>query len=95
MRIEGFEWDDGNKTKNWVKHQVSAKETEEVFLNKSQVLYKDIEHSQKEDRYVMLGTTNQRRLLYVTFTVRKDKIRVISARDQSRKERNLYEKETA
>jgi uncharacterized protein len=87
-----FDWDKGNVEKNWEKHKVHYKESEEVFLNKPLVLYKDKSHSHKEHRFVALGFTNHYRYLFISFTVRGGaKIRIISVRDQSRKERRLYE----
>ena len=91
--MEGFEWDEDNRTKNWKKHRVSVKECEEVFFNTPLVFYKDISHSQAEDRYTALGVTNESRQLYITFIIRENNIRVISARDQNKKERSLYETE--
>ena len=91
MKIEGFEWDEGNKKKNWERHQVTVRECEEAFFNKPLVVLKDEKHSQKEIRYIALGQTNQIRRLYIVFTIRKSLIRVVSARNQSKKERNLYE----
>lgn len=94
MRIEGFDWDEGNREKNLDKHGVSLKECEEVFFNKPQVIYLDQKHSVTEKRYVILGITNLGRQLQIVFTQRKKLIRVISARTQSLKERRLYEQET-
>lgn len=87
-----FEWDKGNLDKNFKKHNVVNKEAEEIFGNKPIKIFKDREHSQEEDRFVALGVTNNDRNLYIVFTIRKEKIRIISARNQSRKERKLYEK---
>jgi len=86
-----FNWDQGNIEKNWQKHKVYYKEAEEVFFNKPLKILKDVKHSQVEDRFVGLGITNKKRRLYMVFTVRDRKIRVISARDQSNKEREFYE----
>ena len=86
-----FEWDTGNKEKNWKKHQVDFRECEEIFSNKELKTFYDIKHSQKENRFISLGITDKKRRLIVTFTVRNKKIRVVSARDMSRKERKLYE----
>lgn len=86
-----FDWDEGNRDKNWRKHRVDWKETEEVFANEPIKIFKDIRHSQKENRYTALGITNKGRKLYLVFTIRNNKIRIISARNQSRKERRLYE----
>lgn len=88
--LDGFEWDEGNRDKNWLKHQVSNGECEEMFFNIPLLVADDIEHSQTEQRYFALGRTNNGRLLFVSFVIRADKIRVISARDMHRKERKFY-----
>lgn len=90
-KIEKFDWDDGNQFKNWISHQVSTTECEEVFFNLPLLLANDTQHSQIEKRYYALGQTNIGRQLFIAFTVRTNKIRVISARDMSRKERQKYE----
>ena len=87
-----FIWDLGNQRKNWEKHGVDYREAEEIFLGKPLKIYRDLKHSQKEDRLTALGKTEKERKLYIVLTVRYDKVRIISARDQSRKERKLYEK---
>ncbi|HHT9124794.1 MAG TPA: BrnT family toxin [Candidatus Brocadiia bacterium] len=89
-RVEGFEWNKGNIEKNWGKHKVSFIECEEVFFNKPIVVKEDEPHSKAEARYYVLGKTDEGRLLFVVFTIRGNKIRVISARDTNRKERRLY-----
>jgi uncharacterized DUF497 family protein len=86
-----FEWDSGNSLKNRVKHHVESSEAEDIFFNNPLVL-EDIIHSTREQRFWALGETGADRFLHVTFTVRKDKIRVISARSMSKKERKIYEK---
>lgn len=88
-----FDWDAGNIDKSWKKHLVTYKESEEVFLNKPLKLFEDIKHSQNENRYVALGITDKNRKLYIVFAIRNQKIRIISARDQSKMERSLYAKE--
>lgn len=87
-----FDWDKGNIDKNWKKHQVSNTECEEVFFDENKKILKDVLHSVNEDRYILLGETKENRLLYLVFTIRGEKIRVISARDINQKERRLYEK---
>ena len=89
--VYGFEWDEGNISKNWEKHKVSHLECEEVFFNEPLIVQKDREHSDEEIRYFALGRTNSGRLLFIVFTIRKEKIRVISARDMTRKESIRYE----
>jgi uncharacterized DUF497 family protein len=87
-----FIWDKGNKDKNWIKHKVTNEECEEVFFDQDKKILKDVKHSQKEVRYILLGKTKKGRLLFVVFTIREVKIRVISACDLNRKEVALYEK---
>lgn len=87
-----FEWDKGNIDKNWHKHGVVTREIEEVFFNKPIKIFRDIKHYQGEVRYAVFGRTNSNRRLYLIFTLRQSKIRIISARDQSKKERSMYEK---
>ena len=89
--VTGFDWDDGNRDKNWEKHQVSNRECEEVFFNLPLLLKPDPNHSQSEARYYVLGQTNEGRRLFISFTIRGENIRVISARDMSKRERNFYE----
>ena len=86
----GFEWDSGNLEKSRLKHGVSPYESEEVFFNQPLVVADDDDHFDDEPRYFTLGQTNQGRLLFVVFTVRHSLIRVISARDMTRKEREVY-----
>ncbi len=90
--IKGFVWDKGNIDKNWKKHRVTGTECEEVFFDENKVALKDVLHSGKEERFIVLGKTRNDRLLFAVFTVRRKKVRIISARDVNRKERKLYEK---
>ena len=86
----GFQWDEGNADKNWDNHRVLRAEAEQVFFNRPVLVAPDHVHSQKEPRYAALGRTDDGRLLLVVFTVRETLVRVISARDMSRKERAIY-----
>ena len=88
--LTGFDWDDGNLTKNWIAHRVRPAECEEVFFNRPVLLMADAAHSTAEPRYAVLGHTNAHRLLSVVFAVRRGEVRVISARPMSRKERHHY-----
>ncbi len=86
-----FEWNKGNVDKNLKKHGIKNEEAEDIFLDElSKILY-DERHSIKEKRYLILGKTINSEFLSVIFTVRKDKIRIISARMMNRKEKKLYE----
>ncbi len=89
--FDGFDWDDGNIEKNWRSHQVTPQEAEQVFFNRPLVVADDVKHFQSELRYLVLGQTDQDRPLFIAFTVRKRRIRIISARDMNRKERKVYE----
>ncbi len=91
VQCSGFQWVVGNADKNWDLHEVSQGECEQVFFNRPLLVAPDIEHSQREPRYAALGQTNAARQLAVVFTIRGTLIRVISARDMSRRERRIYE----
>jgi uncharacterized DUF497 family protein len=88
----GFQWDEGNAGKNWDLHRVSDSESEQVFFNQPRIMRRDLQHSQNEPRYYLLGRTNAGRTLFVSFAVRGDLIRVISAREMNRKEGRRYER---
>ena len=89
--FKGFEWDEGNVKKNWESHGVIPQEAEQVFFNRPLIVADDPKHSQTERRYYVLGQTDEDRALFIAFTVREKLIRVISARDMSRKEREVYQ----
>lgn len=86
-----FEWDRGNSGKN-KKHDVEDSESEEVFFDGRKVRFRDPLHSGGEERSILIGMTKADRLLFVVFTKRGKKIRIISARDVNKKEERLYEK---
>jgi uncharacterized protein len=94
--VEGFEWDDGNARKSEDKHGVGQAEAEQVFFNEPLLVAEDPQHSVHEPRLHALGRTDQDRQLHITFRLRGDatRIRVISARDMSRKERARYAQES-
>jgi uncharacterized DUF497 family protein len=87
----GFQWDEGNAGKNWERHRVADFECEEVFFSQPLIVRRDAGHSQREARWVALGRTARDRSLFVAFTVRQTLIRVISARNMTRRERKVYE----
>ena len=86
----GLDWDEWNAEKIWSKHQVSRTECEQVLFNQPLVVGEDAEHSQEEVRFYVLGQTDKGRKIFLVFTIRGDLIRVIMARDMSRKERRIY-----
>lgn len=89
-QCEGFDWDEGNINKNWIKHKVSPAECEQMLFNRPLVIQNDRKHSEVEKRFYALGRTDSKRNLFIAFTVRNKRIRVISARDMSRKEKEVY-----
>lgn len=88
----GFQWDERNADKNWIKHKVSRTECEEVFFNEPLLIASDIKHSDAESRFYALGRTDEGRPLFVVFTLREKLIRMISARDMSKREKKEYER---
>ena len=85
----GFEWDFGNRLKSHMKHAVTQTEAEEMFFS-SPLVAKDPAHSGAEARFHALGETSNGRQLLAVFTVRGERIRIISVRDMSRGERRTY-----
>lgn len=97
VKFTAFDWDEGNRHKNWLRHKVTNEESEQIFYNQPLVVFEDKKHSQKEKRLVAYGVADGGRKLTIVFTIkadkiRADKIRVISARNQNKKERRIYEK---
>jgi hypothetical protein len=88
--VEGFEWDAGNSEKNWKRHQVTQAECEQVFANLPLLLSVTTKMREEERRYFALGRTDAGKELAVVFTIRGKKVRVISARPMSRRERKEY-----
>lgn len=86
----GFQWDKGNSEKNWEKHKVTQNECEQVFFDIPILIQDDTEHSINEIYWYLLGQTDLSRLLFLVFTVRKNLIRVISARDMNKREKDIY-----
>lgn len=86
-----FEWDQYNRTKVRLRHNTAPREAEQPFFNDHLIIF-DEEHSTEERRYQILGITDKGRMLFVVFTIRGRKIRIISARSASKKERTEYGK---
>ena len=87
----GFQWDRGNIDKNLIKHNVENWECEQVFFNKPILVLEDPRHSLSEKRWAAFGKTDADRLLVVVFTKRGNLLRVISATDMNKKEKQFYE----
>ena len=84
--VQEFDWDEGNLDKSFKKHGITPNESEEIFLDENLGVTSDIKHAQDEERLVALGKTLAGIILFVVFTVRKNKIRIISARFANKKE---------
>ena len=88
-----FEWDAAKADNNRRKHGVTFDEASTVFGDPLAILLPDPDHSVREQRYLVLGMSNRRRLLVVAFAERPPRTRLISARRANRKERRRYEEE--
>jgi len=89
--LKSFDWDEGNINKNFVAHDVSHFECEEIFFNIPILIQQDQKHKQNEKRYFALGRTDLHRYLFIAFTIRDTALRVISARDMNKREVRIYE----
>jgi uncharacterized DUF497 family protein len=88
-----FEWDPRKAESNQRKHQVSFSEAATVFGDDFAITIPDPDHSESEDRYITIGWSHRRRLLMVAHTDRGSRIRIISARELTKTERQAYEEE--
>lgn len=93
-RTAGFQWDQHNEPKILERHDVTSAEVEQAFFHNPLLIATDLKHSGAEVRLIALGRTNGERRLQIVFTIRQDRIRPISARDMTRKERDQYAKAT-
>ena len=86
-----FEWDPRKAELNLKEHGVSFDEATTVFRDTLSITIADPDHSDSEDRFVDIGMSHRGQLLVVSYTERKDRIRIISARPPTRAERRSYE----
>lgn len=86
-----FEWNRDKAKANLSKHKVSFEEAKTVFDDPLFVDFYDPDHSDDEERYIIIGQSQLHRLLFVSYTERPDKIRLISAREATQAEKNVYE----
>ena len=86
-----FEWDEKKAAANLAKHGVSFEEAKNIFDDPLYVDFYDPDHYFDEHRYLIIGESQQRHLLIVSYTERDDAIRLISAREVTRTEREAYE----
>lgn len=87
-----FDWDNANISKSYFKHGVTPEETEEIFVDIELLVIPDTKHSLFELRFIAIGTTIEKKTLFVVFTLRRKKIRIISARRMHKREVEKYEK---
>jgi len=88
-----FEWNKDKSRQNLIKHDVTFEEASTAFRDKLSMTIPDPLHSEDEDRFVLLGYSENNRLLVVIHTDRNDRIRIISARLATKKERKRYEED--
>lgn len=86
-----FEWDNKKAKKNQINHEISFDEASTAFGDVLSLTIYDPMHSEAEDRFILIGTSVNNRLLVVVHTERNDHIRIISARRATNKERKYYE----
>lgn len=89
-----FDWDDEKARRNIEKHGVSFEEAQTVFDDPLAGIRADPDHSVGEIREIIVGYSEQERLLLVSFTERGEVIRIINARFPTRRERQIYEEES-
>jgi hypothetical protein len=92
MNDVSFAWDEDKAAQNARKHQVLFEEARSVFLDENAVEFFDPDHSEDEDRFLLLGMSWRLRLLAVHYTVREHgkEIRLISARKATKNEAKAY-----
>ena len=86
-----FEWDEDKAESNRRKHKVTFDEAQTVFLDEFSITVPDAEHSRTEARFRIVGMSDMKRLLVVSFTERGERMRLISARKARRSEIREYE----
>lgn len=86
-----FEWDKEKAASNFKKHGVSFEEAETVWNDYFYIDLYDDEHSVEENRFLIVGESEEKRLLIVSYTERENRVRIISARELTPKERKDYE----
>ena len=86
-----FEWDKNKAKSNFTKHKVSFEEAKTVFDDSMNIAFVDPDHSDAENRYLVIGRSNRGRILFVSYSERGNTMRIISARVVDRSERRDYE----
>jgi uncharacterized DUF497 family protein len=91
--VRVFEWNEAKAASNVARHGVSFKQAQTAFLDPLAGVRRDPDHSEDEEREVLVGASSNGTLLLVSFTQDGDIIRIISARELTRSERKYYEEE--
>jgi uncharacterized DUF497 family protein len=86
-----YEWDPVKAGANLAKHRVTFEEAASVFLDPSALTFSDPDHSDQEDREITIGRSSRKRVLFVAHAGRESRVRIISARRATRRERRQYE----
>ena len=86
-----FEWDENKARQNLSKHGVSFEEAKTIFDDPLYIDFYDPDHSDNEQRYLIVGQSNRGRILILSYTERVNRMRLISAREVTPKERKAYE----
>lgn len=91
MKIK-FEWDESKNLSNQKKHRVSFEEAQSVFVDEHALMISDVDHSSKEDRFILLGLSMKVKMMVVCHCYRKknEVISIISARKATRNEEKTY-----
>ena len=86
-----FEWDENKNIINIQKHKISFEEAKTVFYDENGIIISDEEHSENEDRFILLGMSQKANILVVCHCIRYgDTIRIISSRKATKQETNQY-----
>lgn len=87
-----FDWDENKNQKNQIKHGISFDEAKTVFWDENAILFDDVEHSEEEDRFLLLGMSNETNVCIVCHCYRESDsiIRIISARKATKMEEERY-----
>jgi uncharacterized DUF497 family protein len=92
MQDDAFEWDDTKASLNWRNHGVSFEAARDAFRDAFAIEWQDDRHGDAEDRFDLVGMV-ENRLLFVVYTTRGQRIRIISAREAEPRERRRYHNE--
>jgi len=92
MQDDAFEWDDAKAASNWLDHGIRFETARDVFRDAFAIEWTDEGHDDAEERFVTIGMV-ENRLLFVSYTLRGERIRIISAREAEPRERRRYHNE--